>query len=187
MAEKALENNLLQGRLFASIANEEQTMTVPFEKFVEMTNNFATDKLVISTKNFNGETHNTTVLQGQYYGLKHLFAGWAIPESPQTLSELQTIFQVRSELLNATTTIPEDRAAGYGQWLQYLNRQEDALELLLWNRENYPHSFNAHTILIKAYLHFKQTGEAEAARQVMFETFKQLSSEQKSEIESLFS
>lgn len=45
-------------------------------------------------------------------------------------------------------------AAGFGQWLQYLNRQQDALTLLQWNRQTYPTSLDAHQALIKAYVHF---------------------------------
>ena len=186
LAEEALKKQQLQGRLFVSIANEEPTMTDPFEKFVSMTTNFTTEKLTVGNKTFNDETHNTTVLQGQYYGLKHLFKGWAIPESPQTLADLQRIFKRRSQLLNVTAIIPEDRAAGYGQWLQYLNRKDDAIALLDWNRQNYPRSFNAHTSLIRAYLHFKMPEEAAAARKAVLETFENLTAEQKGELERLF-
>ena len=187
LAKTALEKQQLQGRLFLSLANEEPTMTEPFEQFVAMTQALATEKLAVGTRRFQEETHNTTVLQGQYYGLKHLFKGWAIPESPQTLTDLQAIFKRRSALLNVTTIIPEDRAAGYGQWLQYLNRKEDALALLRWNKEHYPQSFSAHTGLIRAYLHFDMRKDAETARKEIQETFENLTPAQKDELQRLFS
>lgn len=187
LSESALQSHQLQGRLFVSIANEEPTMTEPFQKFVDLTSRYPTDKLAVASQTFSNEIHNTTVLQGQYYGLKHLFSGWAIPESPQTLADLQNIFDKRSKLLNTTVVIPEDRAAGYGQWLQYLNRQDDALTLLSWNRKTYPQSLNAHAALIRAYLHFKKAEEAKAALTDALRSIKGLSSEQKAQLEDLFS
>ncbi|MDR6982270.1 putative alpha/beta superfamily hydrolase [Rheinheimera pacifica] len=186
LAEAALKSRQLQGSLYVSIANEESTMTEPFQQFVELTKRYASENLAVASQIFSDETHNTTVLQGQYYGLKHLFSGWAIPESPQTLADLQTIFARRSKLLNTSMIIPEDRAAGYGQWLQYLNRQDDALALLKWNRANYPQSLNAHTALIKAYLHFKLAEDAKAALEDALRSIKGLNSEQKAQLEALF-
>lgn len=55
------------------------------------------------------------------------------------------------------------RAAGFGQWLQFLNRLQDALTLLQWNRQTYPKSLDAHQALIKAYVHFKLMQEAKTA------------------------
>lgn len=186
LSEAALKSHQLQGRLYVSIANEESTMTEPFQKFVELTQGYPTEKLAVASQTFSNETHNTTVLQGQYYGLKHLFSGWSIPESPQTLVDLKTIFEQRSTLLNTQMVIPEDRAAGYGQWLQYLNRQDDSLALLKWNRKTYPQSLNAHSALIRAYLHFKLADDAKAALEDALKSINGLSSEQKSELESLF-
>ncbi len=186
LAETALKRQQLQGRLYVSIANEESMMTEPFQQFVGLTQRYPAEKLAVASQTFSNETHNTTVLQGQYYGLKHLFSGWAIPESPQTLADLQAIFARRSKLLQTPMLIPEDRAAGYGQWLQYLERQEDALALLKWNRANYPQSFNAHRALIAAYLHFKLVGEAQAAMSDALKSLQGISSEQKSQLEALF-
>ena len=186
LSEAALKSHQLKGRLYVSIANEESTMTEPFQNFVELTQRYPTEKLAVASQNFGNETHNTTVLQGQYYGLKHLFAGWAIPESPQTLADLQTIFERRSKLLNTAMVIPEDRAAGYGQWLQYLNRQDDSLALLKWNRKTYPQSLNAHSALIRAYLHFKLADDAKAALEDALKSINGLSTEQKAQLEALF-
>lgn len=187
LAEAALKNQQVQGRLYVSIANEEPAMTTPFQTFVELTKGYPSEKLVVSSQTFEHETHNTTVLQGQYYGLKHLFTGWAIPESPQTLADLQAIFAHRSKLLGLALTIPEDRAAGYGQWLQYLDRQEDALALLRWNRSQYSQSPDAHATLIKAYLHFKLDKEAKAALADAVKSIKGLSAAQSARLEALFS
>ena len=186
LSEAALKSRQLQGRLYVSIANEESTMTEPFQKFVELTQRYPTEKLTVASQTFSNETHNTTMLQGQYYGLKHLFSGWAIPESPQTLTDLQTIFERRSKLLNTAMMLPEDRAAGYGQWLQYLNRQDDALALLKWNRTNYPQSLDAHIALIKAYLHFKMPEDAKVALKDALKTLNELAPEQKAQLEALF-
>lgn len=185
LTELALKRDQLQGRLYVSIANEESTMTEPFEKFVELTQRYPSEKLVVANQIFGTETHNTTVLQGQYYGLKHLFSGWGIPETPQTLVDLQSIFERRSKLLNTPFVIPEDRAAGFGQWLQYLNRQEDALALLQWNRKTYPQSFDAHAALIKAYLHFKLTDDAQSALEEAKKSIHGLSAEQKKQLADL--
>ncbi len=82
--------------------------------------------------------------------------------------------------------IPEDKANGYAGWLQYLNRQDDALALLKWNRTNYPQSLGAHTALINAYLHFKKQEDAKAALKDALNTLNELSPEQKVQLEALF-
>lgn len=187
MAEEALKNQTLSGRLFISIANEESTMTEPFQKFVDLTKKHPNKKLNVSIKTFSEESHDSTTLLGQYYGLKHLFPNWAIPSTPQTLADLQAIFSARSKLLNKTITIPEDRANGYGQWLQYLDRKEDALALLKWNRETYSQSLSAHKALIKAYLHFNLADAAKSAFDDALKSISELNSKQKQELESLFS
>ena len=188
LSEAALQRQQLQGRLYVSIANEEPTMTAPFQQFVDLTQRYQSEKLVVASQTFNHETHNTTVLQGQYYGLKHLFSDWAIPEGvPQTLADLQANYEKRSKLLNTTMQIPEDSANGYAQWLQYLKRQDDALALLQWNRKTYPQSLNAHTALIKAYLHFNMTDEAKAALADALKSLNGLSTAQKAALESLLS
>ncbi|MDP5190156.1 alpha/beta hydrolase, partial [Rheinheimera baltica] len=186
LAEEALKNQALKGRLFMSIANDEPTMTEPFQQLVELTNKYPSKNLNVLVKTFSDESHNSTTLLGQYYGLKHLFPNWAIPETPQTLADLQAVFNARSALLNQTLVIPEDRAAGYGQWLQYLNRQEDALALLKWNIKTYPQSLNAHSALIKAYLHFNLPDAAKAALEAALKSVSGLSAEQKEQLEGLF-
>jgi hypothetical protein len=185
LAEAALKKQDLAGRLFLSIANEEPLMTGSFEQLIALTKKYQNPNLLISAKTFHDESHNSTTLLGQYDGLKHLFAGWAIPDKPQTLADLQAIFNARSKLLGETLQIPEDRANGYGQWLQYSNRQADAIELFRWNRKTYPQSFNTHTALIKAYLHFNLTKEAQAAVAEANKTIKNLSTAQQAELKSL--
>lgn len=187
LTETALKQGSLQGRLYISIAQEEPTMTEPFANFVALTKRYPNQQLAVTSQTFSNETHNTTALLGQYYGVKYLFDGWAIPETPQTLADLQAIFATRSSLLKTSMIIPEDRAAGYGQWLQYLNRQDDALALLEWNTENYPHSLNAHTALINAYLHFNMEDEAKQALGTALRLIKGLSTEQKEQLQGLFS
>jgi predicted alpha/beta superfamily hydrolase len=187
LSEPALKNHRLQGRLYVSIANEEPTMTEPYQRFVDLLARYPSDKLVVASQIFSNETHNTTVLQGQYAGLKYLFSEWPIPEGePKTLADLQAKFASRSKLLKTDLMIPEDKANGYAGWLQYLNRQDDALALLKWNRENYPQSLNAHTALIKAYLHFKMAEDAKAALKDALKTINALSTEQKAQLEALF-
>ena len=186
LTETALKQGSLQGRLYISIAQEEPTMTEPFANFVALTKYYPNQQLAVISQTFSNETHNTTALLGQYYGVKYLFDGWAIPETPQTLADLQAIFATRSSLLKTALIIPEDRAAGYGQWLQYLNRQDDALTMLQWNRETYPQSLNAHLLLIKAYLHFDMENKAHQALSEAMKSIKGLSTEQKAQLESLF-
>lgn len=187
LAKPALKKHRLQGRLFLSIANEEPTMTEPYQRFVDLLARNPSAKLVVSSQTFSNETHNTTVLQGQYAGLKHIFADWPILEGePKTLADLQAKFASRSKLLKTNIMIPEDKANGYAGWLQYLNRQEDALALLKWNRTNYPQSLSAHTALIKAYLHFKMPEDAKAALKDALKTVNELSPEQKVQLEALF-
>jgi hypothetical protein len=186
--EPALKNHRLQGRLYVSIANEESTMTASYQRFVDVLARAPSDKLVVASQTFSNETHNTTVLQGQYAGLKFLFSEWPIPEGePKTLADLQAKFASRSKLLNTDLMIPEDKAHGYASWLQFLNRPDDALALLQWSRVHYPQSFNTHMALIKSYLHFNRTEEAKAALQDALKSLKALSPEQKTQLEALFS
>jgi predicted alpha/beta superfamily hydrolase len=185
LTEEALKNGTLNGRLFISIANEEPIMTEPFQKLVELTKKYPSTNFNISIKKFSDETHDSTTLLGQYHGIKHLFLGWTIPNTPQTLADLKAIFSARSKLLGETMVIPEARADGYGQWLQYLNRQDETLKLFTWNRKTYPQSFNAHIALIKAYLHFNLTGAAESAIEDAIKSINELSYKQKEELEGL--
>lgn len=186
LAEQALKSEQLQGRLYVSIANEESTMTEPYQRFVDLLSRYPSNKLAFASQTFSDETHNTTVLQGQYAGLKYLFSEWPIPEGePKTLADLQAKFASRSKLLKTDLMIPQDKANGYAGWLQYLNRQDDALALLKWNRENYPQSLNAHTALIKAYLHFKMPEDAKASLKDALKTLNELSPEQKAQLDSL--
>jgi len=187
LAEQALKNNQLQGRLYVSIANEELTMTQPYQRFVDLLARYPSDKLSIASQTFSNETHNTTVLQAQYAAFKHLFSEWPIAEGePKTLADLQAKFASRSKLLKTDIMIPQDKASGYAGWLQFLNRQDDALALFKWNRANYPQSLNAHTALIKAFLHFKMADDAKAALKDALKTLKELSPEQKAQLEALF-
>ena len=187
LAEQALKSDQLQGHLYVSIANEEPIMTEPYQRFVDLLARYPSDKLVVASQTFSNETHNTTVLLGQYAGLKYLFSEWPIPEGePKTLADLQAKFASRSKLLKTELTIPQDKASGYAGWLQYLNRQDDALALLKWNRANYPQSLNAHTALIMAYVHFKMAEDAKAALKDALKTLNELSTEQKAQLEALF-
>ncbi|RVU37006.1 alpha/beta hydrolase [Rheinheimera riviphila] len=187
LSEIALKSHRLQGRFYVSMANEESTMTESYQRFVDLLARYPSDKLVVASQTFSNETHNTTVLQGQYAGLKYLFAEWPIQEDePKALADLQTKFASRSKLLKTDIMIPEDKANGYAGWLQYLNRQDDALALLKWNRANYPQSLNAHTALIKAYLHFKMAEDAKAALKDALQILNELSPEQKAQLEALF-
>lgn len=187
LAEPALKSQQLQGHLYLSIANEEPIMTQPYQQFVDLLARYPSDKLIVTSQTFSKETHNTTVLQGQYAALKHIFSDWAIPEGePKTLADLQAKYASRSKLLKTDMLIPQDKANGYAGWLQFLNRQDDALALLKWNRENYPQSLNAHTALIKAYLHFNMTADAKAALKDALKTLNALSPEQKAQLGALF-
>ncbi|WP_218418297.1 alpha/beta hydrolase [Alteromonas lipotrueae] len=186
LAEQALKDKKLQGRLYMSIANEEPTMTDPYQQFIDLLVSYPSEKLVATSQTFSDETHNTTVLKGQYAGLKYLFSEWPIPEGePKTLADLQSKFASRSTLLKTHLKIPEDKVNGYAQWLQYLNRHDDVLELLEWNRKNYPHSVDAHSALIKAYMDFKMTEEAESALKNALKSVNDLSPKQKSQLKSL--
>ncbi|WP_240220271.1 hypothetical protein [Rheinheimera hassiensis] len=60
------------------------------------------------------------------------------------------------------------------------------MALLKWNRKNYPQSLNAHTALIKAYLHFKMAEDAKAAFKDALQTLNELSPEQTAQLEALF-
>ncbi|WP_430455074.1 alpha/beta hydrolase [Rheinheimera sp.] len=186
LAAAALKTQGITGRLFLSIANEEPLMTNAFQQLVDLTNQYPTAKLQVLAKTFSDEGHDSTTLIGQYHGLKHLFANWAIPNAPQNLADLQAVFNARSQLLGQKIQIPEDKANGYSQWLQYLNRQDETLELLLWNRKNYPQSFHAHISVIKAYLHFKLTDKAKAAYGETLQSFKGITAAQQAELEALF-
>lgn len=185
LAKQALIKKRLSGRLFISIANEQPVMTDTFQQFVSLTKEFPSKDLKVLSKTFKDESHDSTTLLGQYYGIKYLFADWPIPNSPQTLADLQAKFDARSELLGVQMRIPEDRANGYGQWLQYLNRKHDALDMFKWNREAYSQSFNAHLSLIRAYKHFDQVEEANEAVATALKELQQLNVEQKNQLQNL--
>ena len=106
-------------------------------------------------------------------------------KSASHLAELKAVYKGRSELLGIEQIIPEDRANGFAQWLQYLGRKEDAIEMFEWNRKTYPHSFNTHLALIKVYSHFELQDAATAAIKQLKQSNIELTSEQKKIVESL--
>ncbi|ALZ75281.1 alpha/beta hydrolase-fold protein [Rheinheimera sp. F8] len=186
LAAAALKTQRISGRVFLSIANEEPVMTNAFQQLVDLTNQYPGPKLQVKTQTFSDESHDSTTLVGQYQGLKHLFTNWAIPNVPQNLADLQAVFNARSQLLGQKLQIPEDKANGYAQWLQYLNRQDEVLELLVWNRKNYPQSFNTHISVIQAYLHFKLTDKAKAAYKETLQSLTGITAAQQAELDALF-
>jgi predicted alpha/beta superfamily hydrolase len=180
----ALKNQSLKGHLYLSIANEEPVMTESYKEFTDMVQQYPNGEFDVASQAFSQENHNSTTLLGQYYGLKHLFSDWAIPDTPQTLADLLAIYEKRSNLMGMPIVIPEDRANGFRQWLQFLNRQQDALALFKWNRENYSNSLNAHQALISAYLHFNLMDKANDAVEDALATL-ELDAEQKQELQEL--
>lgn len=185
-AQTALQQQKLSGRLFVSIAQEQPIMTEAWQKFVDLTEQYPSAKLAVASKKFAEESHNSTTLLGVYHGIKHLFHAWAIPDQQQTLADLQAIYQARAKLIGVPMQIPEDRANGYGQWLQYSNRQLEAIELFRWNRQHYPQSFSAHTALVSAYLYFNRKDEAQAALEDAKKSLSNLSAEQQTQLTALF-
>jgi hypothetical protein len=177
----------LQGRLFISIAQDQPIMTEAWQKFVDLTKKYPSAKLEVAASVFSDENHNSTTLLGVYHGLKHLFHAWAIPDTQQSLADLLAIYQARTKLIGVPMSIPEDRANGYAQWLQYSNRQQEAIELFRWNRQHYPQSFSAHTALVSAYLYFKRKDEAQAAVEDAKKSLTGLSAEQQSKLTALLS
>ena len=133
-----------KGNLYLTIANEQPVMTTPFYDFIAILKDNPTNEVGWSAKTFETETHNTTVLIGQYYAFKELFKAWNIPEGvPQNLTQLLHHYDAMSKQLRHEVLLPEDRANGYGNWLLYLNRLDEATELFKWNTVNYPASSNA--------------------------------------------
>jgi predicted alpha/beta superfamily hydrolase len=139
------------GTLYLTIADEEPIMTDAFNSFVSILEKSPTDDVRWKTKNISDETHNTTVMLGQYYGLKSIFNEWSIPEQePQNLKQLLSRYNKMSSQLKSQIILPEDRANGYGQWLLYLHRIDEAVELFKWNTKTYPSSVRAYEALKRA-------------------------------------
>ncbi|BDX07858.1 alpha/beta hydrolase [Planctobacterium marinum] len=185
LSEKALKERQLKGRLFLSIADEEPIMTEPFEQLVNLFAHHSNEQLMVKVKKFEEENHDSTTLPGQYHGLKYLFNEWPLPKTPMTLNDLQAHYATRSALLGVDLVIPEDRANGYGQWLIYLNREEDALKLLEWNRSTYPQSLDTHVALIKAYLHFNHAEQAKSSLGKALKTVKEIDEAQRQLLQGL--
>ena len=166
-----------KGNLYLTIANEAPIMTKSFQDFVAILKTNPSNEVNWGSKTFQEETHNTTVLIGQYYAFKEIFKAWDIPEGkPQNLTQLLQRYAKMSAQLKHNVLLPQDRANGYGQWLVYLNRLDEAIELFTWNTANYPTSILA----------FQKLGEAEEragrfmAAKKNYETALQLSKDQKS-------
>ena len=140
-----------KGNLYLTIANEEPMMTEPYKDFVSILKDNPTNEVQWGAKTFMDETHNTTVLIGQYYAIKEIFKEWNIPEGePQNLTQLLTRYTKISKQLKKEVILPQDRASGYGGWLMYLNRIDEAAELFKWVTINYPESSNAFNMLGQA-------------------------------------
>jgi predicted alpha/beta superfamily hydrolase len=134
----------IKGNLYITIANEQPIMIDSFNDFLTLLKNNPSNEVKWASKVFKQETHNTTVLIGQYYAFKEIFKEWNIPEGePQNLTQLLTRYSKMSKQLGTEIILPEDRVNGYGTWLMYLNRLDEANELFRWNTLNYPKSSNA--------------------------------------------
>lgn len=184
-ASRVLEKQMLPGRLYLSVANEPEIMTSAFDDFVTLIQSHPTTGRHVKSAIFNNETHDSTTLVAQYNGIKFLFSEWVLPSTPQTLEDLQMRYQLRSKLIGSEQAIPEDRANGYGQWLQYLDRQDDAIELLKWNRDTYSQSINAHFGLINVYRHFGLEELTNQAISMALNTLENLSEADKDRLTSL--
>ena len=150
-AKNLFNTGNIEGTLYLSIAEEEPIMMDAFNAFVTILEKNPTKNVKWMTKNISDETHNTTVMLGQYYGLKGIFNEWGIPEhTPQNLTQLLSRYSKMSAQLKSQIILPEDRANGYGQWLMYLNRIDEAFELFKWNTKTYPSSINAYDVLGRA-------------------------------------
>ncbi len=138
-------------KLYLSLANEEQTMSAPYDGLLAILTDASADLLAWNERRFTAENHNSGVMLSQYYGLSDIFKVWTIPDSPQTLNDLLTRYQAMSDQLQTPLTLPEDRAIGYGTWLYYLNQQEDAEDMFIWVTNTYPKSTTGHHSLGLVY------------------------------------
>ncbi len=150
-------------KLYLSLANEPQMMRDPYTEMIELLAEQAHDNLSWSQKWFEEETHNSTVLLSEYQGLSAIFDVWGIPDEPQTLSDLLTRYAAMSAQVGGKFVLPEDRANGYGQWLFYTDRLEEATQMFEWNVATYPASANARSSLGLAYEKAGRLQEAKAA------------------------
>ena len=147
-ANSLFSEKKVNGNLYITIAKEQPIMIESFNNFLSVLKNNPTNKVKWGAKIFKEETHNTTVLIGQYYAIREIFKEWNIPEDqPQNLTQLLTRYSKMSKQLGTEIILPEDRANGYGTWLMYLNRLDEADELFNWNTINYPKSSNAFNML----------------------------------------
>jgi predicted alpha/beta superfamily hydrolase len=161
------QSDLPPRKLYLSLANEEPTMSAPYDELLAILTGASPDLLIWNERRFAAETHNSGVMLSQYYSLSAIFKVWAIPDSPQTLDDLLTRYQAMSGQLQTPLTLPEDRAIGYGTWLYYLNQQADAEEMFVWVTNTYPKSATGHHSLgliyeksgklKKAYKSFQRT------------------------------
>jgi predicted alpha/beta superfamily hydrolase len=147
-AQELFSADKAKGTLYLSIAEEQPIMTNTFNSFVSVLEKNPTEDVNWMTKKISDETHNTSVLLGQYYGLRSVFSEWSIPEQiPQNLKQLLSRYKKMSNQLEIQIVLPEDRVNGYGQWLKHLNRIDEAFELFKWNTKAYPSSIMAYETL----------------------------------------
>jgi predicted alpha/beta superfamily hydrolase len=115
---------------------------------------------------FPGEDHGSSVLPGDYAGLRHIFAGWAMPPedehgAPPSLAVVRRHYLALSQRWGYSVLPPEGviNAMGYAA----LGRREtaSAIDFFRFNVDAHQEAANAHDSLGEA---LEQAGELSAAR-----------------------
>jgi len=151
ISQMPLLETLSPRKLYLSLANEEKMMSGPYGAMITLLKDNPQKQLSWSDKIFENETHNSGVLLSQYQGFSEIFKVWGIPDRQQTLVDLLSRYAAMSAQIKSEIILPEDRANGYGKWLYYSGRLDEATEMFEWNVKTYPNSANAHDSLGLAY------------------------------------
>ncbi len=152
--------NLAPRQIYISLSNEPDMMTTPYGELVKFLAESKFEKLKSFNRRFPNENHNSGVLISQYKGFSDIFNIWEIPDAPQTLEDLLTRYEAITKQLETSIILPEDRAIGYGTWLYYINRLDEATEMFEWVIKTYPGSATGYHSLGLTY---EKVGEIKKA------------------------
>jgi predicted alpha/beta superfamily hydrolase len=94
-----------------------------------------------------------------YDGLPFIFSGWKVPDELLRNADMEAVdrhvktveAKWRSYGLDASSILPETQINAMGYNMIQRNMYDKAVEILLYNVERFPKSFNAHDSLAEAY------------------------------------
>jgi predicted alpha/beta superfamily hydrolase len=155
----AKDKTLNEKYLYMTVGKGEQQLTI---------DTFTGLEKWMKTQEFAGLSWKSAWVEGDhgsmagrtiYDGLPFIFSGWKVPDELLRNADMEAVdrhvktveAKWRSYGLDASSILPETQINAMGYNMIQRNMYDKAVEILLYNVERFPKSFNAHDSLAEAY------------------------------------